>query len=74
MIHYDRNEARESFDMMKQAGEAGYSTAQFNLGITHFQGWGQTIPRNREKARYWLERSAGNGYIKAKAFLQKHFR
>ena len=74
MIHYDRNEARESFHMMKQAGEAGSSTAQYNLGITHFQGWGKAIPRNLGKARYWIERAAGNGHSKAREFLEKHFK
>ena len=74
MIHYKKKEARETFGMMIQAGEAGYGTAQFNLGLLHFHGWGKAIPRNREKARYWMERSAGNGHSKAEAFLDKHFK
>ena len=74
MIHYHQNKADESFEMMKQAGEAGHGTAQYNLGVTHFHGWGQAIPRNREKARYWMKRAADNGHSKAEAFLDKHFR
>ena len=72
MIHYDRNEARESCNMMKQAGEAGHAPAQFNRALCHFHGWG--TPKDREAARYWLERSAGNGYSKAREFLGKHFK
>ena len=36
MIHYERNEARESCHMMKQAGEAGHAPAQFNRALLSF--------------------------------------
>lgn len=41
MIHYDQNKARETFDMMKQASEAGSSPAQYNRGLLLFHGWGE---------------------------------
>ena len=74
LINYDQDKARETFEMMKQASEAGYSTAQYNRGLLHFHGWGKAIPRNREKARYWMERAAGNGYSEARKFLRKRFK
>ena len=70
MIHYERNEARESCHMMKQAGESGHAPAQFNRALCYFHGWG--MPRDREAARYWLERSTKNSHSKAREFLEKH--
>ena len=74
LIHYDQNKARDTFEMMRQASDAGYGTAQYNRGLLHFHGWGKAIPKNREAARHWLERAAGNGHSKAKGFLAKHFK
>lgn len=59
----------KGLDMLTKAAEAGYERAQFLLGLT----LGSDVtgqPPDREKAKYWLEKSAAQGNKKAVAMLQ----
>ena len=47
----------------------GHDAAQYNLGLMYLNGLG--VPVSAVQARYWLGKSAGQGYVKAKSLLEK---
>jgi TPR repeat protein len=47
----------------------GHDAAQYNLGLMYLNGLG--VPVSAVQARYWLGKSAGQGYVKALGALEK---
>jgi hypothetical protein len=47
----------------------GHDAAQYNLGLMYLNGLG--VPVSAVQARYWLGKSAGQGYAKALGALEK---
>ena len=58
-----KDEAR-SFDLVRQAAEAGSPDAQFHLGMDYYQGE-EGLTADNNMARKWLHRSAQQGDVAA---------
>lgn len=61
---YERSHYAESVKLLRPAAEGGDLKAQEMLGFMHLYGealYGAEVPRDREQARYWLQRAAAAG-------------
>ncbi len=65
-------DATRAFNMIKKSAELGYPTAQGNLGICYFEGWG--TERNLDAALKWLITAYNAGVEFALEYLQKGFK
>ncbi len=55
-------------DCFRKAAELGNDAGQYNLGRCYYHGVG--VVQNLEQARFWIERSAAQGYKNARLFMQ----
>ena len=68
--YYKQNNAREAFNWLSKAAEAGHSNAQYYLGTLytmHLDG----IPHDSKMAFYWLDKAALNGNQDAFNYVQR---
>jgi TPR repeat protein len=59
-----------SFTRYEKAAKLGYNKAQYKLGVLYARGIG--IAPDLEQARYWLNKSADNGYAQAETELKRY--
>ena len=64
---YNFSNSSEAAKWYEKAAEGGYVDAQ--LAIGHAYLWGRGVPRDRDKARYWLEKAAAQGDQQAQKYL-----
>lgn len=55
---------KKAFHYYKESAEQDYSAAQYNLGLMYL--YGQGIPKDKKKAKYWYDKAASQGHKKAK--------
>ena len=65
---YTRPNHNEAVKWYTLAAEQGNPLAQWRLGLFHYAGYGE-VPKHYRKARYWLERSARQGFAQAQGRL-----
>ena len=66
---YKNKEYDKARKIWQPLAEAGYSNAQFNLGVLYAQGLG--VRQDYEKARKFYEKAAAQGYKDAEKALQE---
>ncbi len=60
---------KKTIEFQKKRAAEGSPSAQYDLGMRYLTGDG--LERNEELARKWLEESAKNDYLRAKAKLEE---
>lgn len=73
-LHYHRGEGvprnnDHFFALMIRAAKQGQMMAQYNVGYAYDHGHG--VEKNAEKALYWLQLSAEQGYEQAQRYLRQ---
>ena len=58
-----------AFHLTRESARAGYTAAQFNLGVACLEGMG--TPANRSLAIHWIEKAADNGADYARGVLDE---
>ena len=59
----------EAVRLYKLAADQGYTSAEFNVGVSYAMGGG--VEKDVAKATLWLERAAAKGHEKAKQVLSR---
>ena len=71
---YERSHYAESVQLLHLAAEGGNPRAQEMVGFMHLYGpalYGAEVPRDRDQARYWLQRAASAGSAVAAHALRR---
>ncbi len=69
--HHRRGELHTAYQWYERAAELGHSEAQNHMGAAHMSGIEDAgLPKDWEKAKYWLSKSAASGNAIAKASLK----
>jgi TPR repeat protein len=64
------NATSESFIKYQHSAQMGYNKAQYKLGILYAKGVG--VRQDLYQAKLWLDKSANNGYEKAKREMNRY--
>lgn len=65
---YQIQDYRQAFIRLRPAAEKGSADAQYAIGYMYY--YGQGVIENRDKAWYWITRSASNGNEDAKSAMK----
>lgn len=66
---YEKEQFEQSAPLLRKAADLGHFKAQFLLGILYERGDG--VPQSFERAEYWMQKSANQGYRKGAANLRR---
>ena len=70
--YYKQNNAREAFNWLLKAAEAGHSNAQYYLG-TLYALLDNGVPNDEKQAFYWLDKAALNGNKDAFNYVKRFY-
>jgi len=66
---FEKNNPKEGIQWLMQSAEQGDDFAQYLLGNAYLNGQG--VEKSKDKALFWLEKSAAQGRSHAKSLLKK---
>lgn len=67
--YYKQNDYEKALYYFEQAANRGYAEAQYQLGIGY--EWGNWLPKDRDKAIYWLSLAVQNNHLAARDHLAR---
>jgi TPR repeat protein len=69
LIENGAQDEDEAVSLITEAALEGHAISQFNLGIIYYY----QVPRDPEKAEYWLSQAAENGDSQALEYIDEWF-